>query len=687
MGYSLGIDTGGTHTDLILIDRGNGMVWTAKVPTTPKDPLQGILRGIDRLMADSNSDISHLDELVYGTTLVTNMVVQHQSVNTGLITSKGFRDVLEIGRAYRPNNIYDIQMDQPFPLVRRDFRMEVNERIDFQGHVLTELDEIQCRAVVAALKARSVETIAVCLLHSYINPAHELKIKDIIAEEYPGVYVSLSCEINPVFREYERTSTTVLNAYVTPRMVEHLDQFKDHMQEKGLKGWLYTMQANGGRASFKSACKVPVNVTNSGPIAGAIAGAYLARQLGFPNAITLDMGGTSCDVALIESGNLKFSTESKVEGYPVQISTIDLNIVGAGGGSIAWLDSGGGLHVGPRSAGAHPGPVCYTIGGTEPTVTDANLITNRLNPNFFLGGEMLLNADAARFAIEEKIAKPLGMKINEAALGILEIANATMIRAIKLVTVERGYDPHDFVLIAFGGAGPLHATRLAEELEIPIVIVPPYPGNTSALGMVLADMRYDYVSTRIQFLNDVDPSYSENTLQDLENQAQDQLTSEGVPLERQIISRSCDVRYFGQSFELNIPIDGQILSDEDIQNISLTFHAAHRRTHGHAMEGDPIEMVNYRVSAVGKSPDLKLKLNNSVGRNALKGRRDVVFREGIIDCPIFERHALTPGFQIDGPAIVEQIDSTTIICPQQSGRVDINANLIITLDEIGRKDQ
>ncbi len=687
MGYSLGIDTGGTHTDLILIDKEKGSVWTVKVPTTPNEPLQGILRGIDRLLADSGSEIGHLDELVYGTTLVTNMVVQHQAVNTGLITTKGFRDVLEIGRAYRPNNIYDIQMELPPPLVRRDLRMEVPERINFQGQVLSALDEDQCRAVVRTLKARNVETIAVCLLHSYVNPAHELRIKSIIAEEYPEAYISLSCEVNPVYREYERTSTTVLNAFVTPRIVEHLDDFKNRMYENGLRGWLYTMQANGGRASFKAAVQCPVNVTNSGPIAGAIAGAHIARQLGFPNAITLDMGGTSCDLALIEGGNLKYASESKVEGYPVQISTIDLNIVGAGGGSVAWLDSGGGLHVGPRSAGANPGPVCYGLGGTEPTVTDANLITNRLNPDYYLGGEMHLDAENAHRAIKKTIAKPLGMTTMEVALGILEIANATMIRAIKLVSVERGYDPHDFVLIAFGGAGPLHATRLAEELEIPVVIVPPYPGNTSALGMVMADMRYDYVSTRIQNLDEVDPALSEKTLQDLEAQAHSQLTAEGVPVDRQQLTRSCDIRYYGQSSELNIPIQGQLLSADDLHGISLAFHVAHRRTHGHAMEGDPVEVVNYRVSATGTSPELQLVNHWSKDRKALKGRRVVVFRDGSVDSPVYERHALKPGYQIDGPAVVEQIDSTTIICPGQSGRVDTHGNLIITLAESGGKNR
>ena len=681
MVYSLGIDTGGTHTDLILMDRETGRVWTAKVPTTVADPLKGIMRGIDRVLAISGNEVDGLDELIYGTTLVTNMLVQREKVKTGLMTTKGFRDVLEIGRAYRRSNIYDIQMEPPPPLVSRDLRLEVTERISFQGQVLEALDEENCRSVVRKLKSRGVETIAVCLLHSYINPSHEQRIKTIIAEEYPEAYISLSHEINPVFREYERTSTTVLNAYVTPQMVEHLDKFEMQVGKRGLQSWLYTMQANGGKSSFSAARKCPVNVTNSGPVAGAIAGAYVAGVTGFPNAITLDMGGTSCDVALIDGDSPKFAAESNVEGYPVQISTIDLTIVGAGGGSVAWLDSGGGLRVGPRSAGADPGPACYMQGGTEPTVTDANLITDRLNPGYFLGGETSLNREASERAIDRFIAQPLGMTTLEAALGILQVANAKMIRAIKLVSVERGYDPHDFVLIAFGGAGPLHATQLAEELEIPVVIVPPHPGNTSALGLVMADMRYDYVATHIQNLDEVDPALSEETLQALEAQAHNQLSQEGISADRQSLERSFDLRYFGQSHELNIPVNGQLLAPKALHQIGRAFHTAHRRIHGHAMEGDPVEVVNYRVSAVGTSskPDLTVQRNGN--QNALKGQRNVFFENGHLDSPIYERHFLKPGFQIDGPAVIEQAASTTVLCPNQSARVDAHGNLIITLAE------
>jgi N-methylhydantoinase A len=679
MGYSLGIDTGGTHTDLILIDQGSGQTWTAKVPTTPTDPLKGILHGIDRVLTQSTKDISELDELIYGTTIVTNMLVQHQKVKAGLMTTRGFRDVLEIGRAYRTGNIYDIQFERQPPLVPRHLRMEVAERVNFRGEVLERLDEENCRAVVRELKAYGVTSIAVCFLHSYINPEHERRARAIIEEEYPRVYVSLSSDINPVFREYERTSTTVVNAYVTPRMVEHLDDFERRVVQKGLRSRLYTMQANGGRATFRTACERPVHVTNSGPIAGAIAGAYVARRTGFPNAITLDMGGTSCDVSLIEGGKPTYATESRVEGHPVQIPTIDLSIVGAGGGSIAWLDSGQSLRVGPHSAGADPGPVCYGMGGTQPTVTDANLVTGRLNPEYFLGGEVRLDFKAAETAVRDCIARPLGMTTLEAARGILEVANATMIRAIKLVSVERGHDPHDFTLIAFGGAGPLHATRLAEELEIPAVIIPRYPGNTSALGLVLADVRHDFVATRIQSLDAVSSQTAEATFRELEEKAQLQLTREGIPRERWRLARSCDLRYFGQAYELNIPVEGVFQTPEDVKRIGAAFHATHRRTYGHAMEGDPIDVVNYRVSAIGLSPEPEWRKVTHGEQDVHKGHRDVYFEGGYHDCSIHERHRINPGQQVEGPAVIEQVDSTTILSPGDRARVDPFGNLVITL--------
>lgn len=684
MKLSLGIDTGGTHTDLILINYDSGQIWTSKVATTPSDPMVGISNGIDQILQISGIDISDLSELVYGTTIVVNMIVQHQTMRTGLITTKGFRDVLEIGRAYRTGNIYDIKVTKPLPLVSRDLRMEVNERVNFQGQVLQPLDESGCHAIVQTLKKRGVDSIAVCLLHSYINPTHEQQIKQIILQEFPSAHISLSSEINPVFREYERTSTTVVNAYVMSSMIEHLDKFETKICKRGLQGLLYTMQANGGKATFRAARQKPVHVVNSGPIAGAIAGSHIARLAGYPNVVTLDMGGTSCDIALIEGSEPKFATESSVEGYPVQIPTIDLNIVGAGGGSIAWLDSGGGLRVGPQSAGADPGPVCYRKGGTRPTVTDANLVTGRLNAEYYLKGSIQLDNEAARDSIERRIAQPLGLSTLEAAAGILEVANATMIRAIKLVSVERGYDPHDFALIAFGGAGPLHALRLAEELEFPVVIIPRYPGNTSALGLVLADVRHDYVATRIQLLSEAEPDDIESIFQQLEAQAIQQLDEEGVPLPQRRLVRACDLRYFGQGYEVNVPVSGKIQTPSALKAIAMSFHSAHRRTFGHAMEGDPVVLVNCRVSALGLNPSTEMTHSQKAtadasNLNGCKGERDVYLRDGFVRCPVYERSLLMPGTLLEGPSIVEQAGSTTMIFPDYNAQVDVYGNLTITL--------
>ncbi|MBW7959424.1 MAG: hydantoinase/oxoprolinase family protein [Candidatus Promineofilum sp.] len=683
MGYSLAIDTGGTHTDLVLVATEGEHVWAIKVPTTPTAPLQGILNGIARITMLAGIDPVEIDELVYGTTIVTNMLVQQESVALGLITTRGFRDVLEIGRAYRTGNIYDIQMERRPPLVERALRLEVDERVNFRGEVLTSLDEAGCRAVVRSLRARGSNSIAVSLLHSYINPEHELRVRDIIAEEHPTAHVSLSSEVNPVFREYERTSTTVVNAYVMPRMVDHLDEFTERMNERGVTSRLYTMQANGGRASFIMARKQPVNITNSGPVAGVIAGSHIARLAGFRNVITLDMGGTSCDVGLIENGEPKFALESEVAGYPVQIKTVDLRIVGAGGGSIAWIDQGGGLRVGPQSAGADPGPVCYGKGGRQPTVTDAHVVTGRIDPHYFLGGDVHLDVESARAAIEEQIARPLKMDVLEAALGIIRVANAVMIRGIKLITVERGLDPRDFALMAFGGAGPLHAAQLAEELEIPVVIVPRFPGNTSALGLAISDVQHDNVMTRIQNIKDTRIDEMEGVFLQLEAQADLQLEQEDIAADRRRLIRSCDMRYFGQAYELGVPVDETLTSQDSLLRLSSAFHALHRRTYGHAMEGDPVEVVNYRVTATGlkDKPELWVQPDQDVRASARKGRREVFFEPGCLLADVYERRRLTAGDTLQGPVIIEQLGSTTILQPGQVARMDGYGNLIMTIVE------
>jgi len=454
--------------------------------------LKGINKGINKIVNECSISHQEIKELVYGTTIVVNMIAQKESEATALITTKGFKDVLEIGRAYRNENIYDINLEKPEPLVKRNLRFEVSERMNFLGQELEPVNEQEVVNIVNKLKEKNIRAIAVCLMHSYANPKHELQIKEIIKREWPEVYISVSAEIIPQFREYERTSTTVINAYMMPNMASHIVDFKNEMQKNKISANCFMMQGNAGIMTFDAALKKPVSVSESGPIAGLIAANYMSQLIGEKNIITFDMGGTSADVALIQNNIMKFTTENNVEGYPISIPTADLSFIGAGGGSIAWCDAGGALKVGPKSAGAEPGPVCYGKGGEKPTVTDANLMTGRIRPEIF--EENLDNAmEKTKDAIKKYIADPLGIDTLEAAEGIIDVVNSNMIRAIKFVSVQKGYDPREFSLVAFGGAGGLHAGKLAEDLEIPKVIIPYSPGTFCALGLVLSDIKCDCV--------------------------------------------------------------------------------------------------------------------------------------------------------------------------------------------------
>lgn len=677
--YRIGIDTGGTNTDVVMTNIKTGELFSAKTPTTPKNLIEGIKNGINRIVSIAGIDASEIEELIYGTTIVVNMIAQKEAEATALITTRGFRDILEIGRAFRDENIYDIYMDKPEPLVKRDLRYEVTERINFRGEILEPLNCDEVRKIIRELKQKKIKSIAVCLLHSYANPVHERKIKEIINEEWPEVYVSISSDINPQFREYERTSTTVINAYMMPNMVSHLLEFEKQMNESNISSKLYIMQGNAGVMTFKAAIEKPVSVSDSGPIAGIIAANYLGKLAGISNIITLDMGGTSCDVSLIQNNTLKFTTDSHIEGYPISIPTVDLDYIGAGGGSIAWYDAGGALKVGPKSAGAFPGPVCYGRGGTEPTVTDANLVTGRIRPEIFL--ENLTNhIDKTKESIYNKIAKPLKMDLIEAAEGILEVVNSNMIRAIKLVSVERGYDPRDFTLIAFGGAGALHAAKLAEEMEIPRVLVPYSPGTFSALGLVLADIKHDYVHTKLLSQDQVNVKELNEIYNNLEKHGIEELENEGVPHENRLLIRTCDIRYFGQAYELSVPIPSGVLAEKDIYNIAERFHKMHEQTYGHAMKDDPIEFVNYRVSAVGqlKKPNLGQDRKWKTGINSFdKKVGKAIFDGKEYNVPIFDRNSLGIGLTIEGPAIIGEMGATIVVYPGQKATVDNLKNVII----------
>ena len=665
---------------MVLVNVDSGELFSTKTPTTPLDLLDGVAKGIDKITSIASTVPDLVEELIYGTTIVVNMIAQKKSEATALITTKGFKDVLEIGRASRDENIYDIQMEKPEPLISRSLRFEVTERVNFKGDVIEPLDEAEVRSLIMVMKELDIRAVAVCLLHSYANPLHEQRIKEIISEEWPDVYLSISSEINPQFREYERTSTAAINAFMQPTMASHLSTFEKMMGHSSSPPRLYIMQGNAGIVKFKSAIDKPVSVSDSGPIAGIIAANYLGSITGIPNIITLDMGGTSCEVSLIRNNTFQFSTARSVEGYPLNLPSVDLNFIGAGGGSIAWHDEGGALKVGPKSAGALPGPVCYQRGGTQPTVTDANLVTGRIQPEIFLEKLDDETVSLTRQFMKEKIAEPLHLDLTQAAEGILEVVNSNMIRAIKVISVERGHDPRDFTLIAFGGAGAIHAARLAEELEIPRVLIPYSPGTFSALGLILADIKYDYVQTRIQKQDQMDPGSLEEIYLNLELQGIGDLERENIPEEKRLFIRTCDMRYFGQAFELTVPIPDGSFSKKHIEEAVDRFHSQHQQVYGHCMKNDTVEFVNYRISAVGtmRKPNLLEKKKWETGfRHKEHFEAKIVFDGQEVVTPVLDRNSLEEGQYIDGPAIIGEMGSTIVVYPGQKANVDALKNVLI----------
>lgn len=677
--FRIGIDTGGTNTDVVLTNVETGKIYYTKTPTTPKELLKGINNGINKIV--DKCSISHKDikELIYGTTIVVNMIAQKESEATALITTKGFKDVLEIGRAYRSENIYDINMNKPQPLVKRNLRFEVSERMNFLGVELEPVNENEVVEIINTLKEKKIRAIAVCLMHSYANPAHEIKIKEIINREWPEVYVSISAEIIPQFREYERTSTTVINSYMMPNMASHIIDFKSEMAKSKIKANCYMMQGNAGIMTFEAALKKPVSVSESGPIAGIIAANYLSQLIGEKNIITLDMGGTSADVALIQNNIIKFTTENNVEGYPISIPTADLSFIGAGGGSIAWCDDGGALKVGPLSAGAEPGPVCYGKGGEKPTVTDANLVTGRIRPEIF--EENLDNAmEKTRDAIDRYIAKPLQIDTIQAAEGIIDVVNSNMIRAIKFVSVQKGYDPREFTLLAFGGAGGLHAGKLAEDLEIPKVIVPYSPGTFCALGLVLSDIKCDCVHSRLLTKEQMNAGILNEVYANLDKQGIEELEKQDVDQENRMLVRTCDMRYFGQAFEISVPLTNKIYSEKDIDEIIGKFHSLHEQAYGHCMKEDPVEFVNYRVSAIGtfSKPDLVKNANEfKMTDESKKIYGKAIFDGKEYDVPVFNRDSLNIGDCIDGPAIIAEMGATVVVYPGHRATIDKLKNIVM----------
>ncbi len=663
-GLFVGVDTGGTFTDLVLLQEGK--IRVHKILSTPDDPSQAILQGLANLRVAEN-----LHALVHGSTVATNAVLERKGVRTGLITTAGFRDVLEIGRQTRPK-LYDLRVQKEPPLVPRALRFEVIERLNELGEVLIPLDETSLKAAIEQLLEANVEAIAICLLFSFANAAHERKLAG--EARAAGFYVSASYEVLPEFREYERASTVVLNAYVGPLIDRYLARLEESLPRHTS---LRIMQSNGGSISNATARREAARTLLSGPAAGVVGAAFVAEASGFKRAITLDIGGTSTDVALFD-GAIVETTDGKIGGYPIKLPMIDINTVGAGGGSIAWFDLGGALRVGPGSAGAVPGPAAYGRGGTEPTVTDANVVLGRLIPEAFLGGSMSLDAAQAHKAVAA-IAERLGASPEQAALGIIRIVNANMEAAIRVISVERGFDPRNFILVAFGGAGPLHACELAAALQIPKVLIPATPGVLSALGMLVADIIKDYVRT-IMIPAEEAQDRVEMVFAELEQQGQADLAREGFAPEQVTLERFLDLRYVGQSYEIVVPFDAEVT--EAVAN----FHAAHERRFGYNNPRERVQVVNVRVKAHSSPARPVLEKIDAGTHKTLtpKAFRPVIFNPAGAtpqDTAVYARGELMPGLSFAGPAIVTQYDTTTVLPPGWLAEIDAYGNIIAGMQQ------
>ena len=600
MGYRLGVDVGGTFTDMVLFNDETNSITLTKTPSTPANQSHGVVNGILKIARQTGIDPVGINFLIHGTTVATNALLERRGVKCALITTQGFRDILHIGRQDRPK-LYDFFSRRPDPIVPRHLRYEVGERILHTGEVARELDRQQVVDVVKTIQAQGARAIGVCLLHSYANPAHERLIGDIIREVYPRQRFR-SYDILQEYKEYERMSTTLINAYVMPIVKRYLDDLQSNISAMGIRSELLIMQSNGGSMTATSAGLHSVQTILSGPAAGVLGGVLLAKQAGIENAITVDMGGTSFDICLAHKGQIRHTRESEIGLLPIKVPMIDIHTLGAGGGSIAWIDTGGALRVGPQSAGADPGPACYRRGGDEPTVTDANVVLGRLNPAYFLGGEIELDVAAAKEVIERKIARPLGLSVDRAAEGIIRIINATMVKGMRYVSVERGYDPREFSLVAFGGGGPVHSAELAEELLIPRVIVPVAPGVTSALGLLMADFRHDRSCTFLSSVLQAKRSDLNQAYLALEESSREQMVREGVRLEQIVLIRIADIRYVGQGYELEVPVPGGELGPAELQVLNERFHASHTQVYGYANRQDATEFVNLRVVAIGQMP-------------------------------------------------------------------------------------
>jgi N-methylhydantoinase A len=680
MGYRLGIDVGGTFTDLVLFSEDAGTLVVEKVPSVPSDPSEGIMDGITKILARAAAAPADVAYVAHGTTVATNTLLQRHGARTALITTRGFRDLLEIARQRRPS-LYDLHAPKPRVLVRRKLRREVPERVMADGSVRVPLDLEAVDRVLDELAGEDIEALAVCFLYSFLHPGHERAIVERARRRLPGVAVSASSEVLPELREYERLSTTVANAYLLPRMASYVRAFKQRVADAGIRCAPYINQSNGGTISIDAAARAPVRTVLSGPSAGVMGAVWLARHRGISSLVTFDMGGTSTDVSFVKDGVPSLAFEREIGGIPLRVAGLDIETIGAGGGSIAWRDSGGALRVGPESAGAHPGPACYARGGAAPTVTDANLLLGRLGPDGLLGGSMPLDTRAAAATVGA-LAEALALSPIETARGIVAVVNANMSGAVRLVTVQRGVDPAGLALLAFGGAGPLHAGALARELGVRTVVVPPGPGLLCALGLLVEDLRVDAVRTCVTRLDADTLDRLDELFAEMEAEAMAWLERERVPPARRSLERWLDMRYIGQNYELLVSVPDEAWQARRVEPLRERFLTLHEAAYGYAAPDEPIQVVNARLVARGRPDPPVLPRSGHAGGDvaaASSARRRVFFDEpgDSVECPVYERRRLATGHVIAGPAVVEQFDSTTLIHPGQRAEVDDLGFLLI----------
>jgi N-methylhydantoinase A/oxoprolinase/acetone carboxylase beta subunit len=694
----LGVDVGGTFTDLIYVDDEAGAVLVHKLPTTPDDPSRGTVQGIQELTAQAGETPAALDQVFHGTTIATNIVIEHNGARVGMITTEGYRDILHIARHKKPLNFSNYQ-DLPwqrYPIVRRRYRLTVPERVTRDGAVLVPLDEEKAREQVRALQEAGVEAVAVCFLFSFLNPEHEARVAEIVREEFPEAFLSVSSEVLPQYREYERFSTVCLNAYIGPKVASYVRRLEDELRALEVRTGVHLMTSASGVATTEAATARPVNLLMSGPVAGVVGGIWAGKQAGYENVITLDVGGTSADIGLAQGGRLRMKhlLDTKVGPYQAMIPMVDVDTIGAGGGSIAYVDGGGIFRVGPRSAGADPGPAAYGRGGTEATATDAMVVLGWLRPEAFLGGGMELEPDRARRAFEEGPARALGMSVEEAAMGAVQILTHSMVQSIEENSVRKGFDPRDFALVAEGGAGPLFAAQIALEVGTPNVLVPPYPGVTAAMGLLATDMVYEYVATSYQRLSALDTAELGRRFAELEGEARRQLEEDGIGADRLLIQRVVDARYAGQGYELRVDVGSGTIDEAWAEKLRADFHDIHEREYSRRFEESDIEVPNIRVRGVGLMPPLEPTTadggEEAPHEDALRHEGSAWFRvQGSLQevmTRYYDRPSLKAGNRLQGPSIVHQYDSTTVIPPGLTASIDGYGNIVIATGGAARAE-